>query len=585
MKKRALCLLLAAVLVYAMLPAASAADQAAEVIEICSYAGQEEAYHYSEGFALARVGREYVFFDKAGEEVLGPYDRAESFHEGLAAVAFHPAPDEWWLYQWGYINRQGEIVIPVEYYTVEPFSEGLAAVSKQQEMADGKEERIDGVIDKAGNVVVPFGKYKWIKSFSEGRAVVVDSNSPYIGHTGAIDKTGQVVVPCKYSSLEGFHEGWSVATNYKDGSTEVTECGYVSRNGEEMLFGKYDWITGFHDGMAAVAVKDKEKGQQEDGYNHYKWGFIDTMGREVIPCQYAWMGKFSEGLACVGRDLNSCFFIDKTGKVVISGSYTSGSDFHEGLAAVAISTGKKDQYGQWEEKWGFIDKTGKVVVPLRYDYAYDFHEGFAVVSDSEVYGLGLVDRAGREVLPCSELRRSNPRSWMDDSENDMKVSEGCIKMHSYVSGWQYYRAVTPDTAHPATQTVDVDGKSMEFQCYALKDAAGNLTNYVKLRDVADALNGSAAQFEVGYYGAVNIATGWAYTPNGSENSTPFSGARECLPTVQKVNIDGTLTNLEAFTLTDNNGGGYTYYKLRDLGNALGFKVDWTQERGIFIETE
>lgn len=142
-----------------------------------------------------------------------------------------------------------------------------------------------------------------------------------------------------------------------------------------------------------------------------------------------------------------------------------------------------------------------------------------------------------------------------------------------------------NTAYPSTQTVEVDGKAIEFQCYALKDAAGNLTNYVKLRDVADALNGSAAQFEVGYYGTVNIATGWAYTPNGSEGSTPFSGQRECLPTTQKVNIDGKLTNLEAFTLTDDAGGGYTYYKLRDLGEAIGFKVDWTAERGIFIETK
>lgn len=31
--------------------------------------------------------------------------------------------------------------------------------------------------------------------------------------------------------------------------------------------------------------------------------------------------------------------------------------------------------------------------------------------------------------------------------------------------------------------------------------------------------------------------------------------------------------------------GYTYYKLWDLGTALGFKVDLTAQRGIFIETK
>ena len=33
----------------------------------------------------------------------------------------------------------------------------------------------------------------------------------------------------------------------------------------------------------------------------------------------------------------------------------------------------------------------------------------------------------------------------------------------------------------STQTVTVDGKAVEFQMYALKDANGNDTNYVKLR--------------------------------------------------------------------------------------------------------
>lgn len=318
MKKRALAILLAAMLVCVMIPAASAADQAAEVIEICSYAGQEEAYHYSEGFALARVGWDYVFFDKTGKEVLGPYDRAESFHEGLAAVAIGKYPNN----MWGFINQKGETVIPFEYDDASSFSEGLAVVGKDVEEVSptGMTYKTlgHGVIDKTGKIVVPFGKYKYIKSFSEGLATVCNSQYKY----GVIDKNGQEIVPCKYASLEEFHDGWAVANN----------CGYVSKNGEEMLFGKYDWVTGFHDGMAAVAVEVEKKGQQEDDYNHYKWGFIDTTGREVIPCQYAdGVPQFSEGLAFVYVDDEKGQFIDKAGNVVIPGPYVYGMEFHEGL--------------------------------------------------------------------------------------------------------------------------------------------------------------------------------------------------------------------------------------------------------------
>ena len=131
----------------------------------------------------------------------------------------------------------------------------------------------------------------------------------------------------------------------------------------------------------------------------------------------------------------------------------------------------------------------------------------------------------------------------------------------------------------------VDGAPVEFQCYALKDANGNDTNYVKLRDVAQVLNGTAVQFQVGWDGSVNIETGKGYTANGSEMKTPFSGNRTYSPATAPTNVTGQTAALEAIVLLDDNGGAYTYYKLRDLGTALNFKVDWSAEKGIFIETK
>ena len=45
-----------------------------------------------------------------------------------------------------------------------------------------------------------------------------------------------------------------------------------------------------------------------------------------------------------------------------------------------------------------------------------------------------------------------------------------------------------------------------------------------------------------------------------------------------------LANLTAITITDANGGESNYFKLRDLGRALGFNVGYSDARGIFIET-
>lgn len=142
-------------------------------------------------------------------------------------------------------------------------------------------------------------------------------------------------------------------------------------------------------------------------------------------------------------------------------------------------------------------------------------------------------------------------------------------------------------AYPSTQTVELDGKKVSFQMYALRDAKGNPTNYVKVRDLALALNDSKAQFSVDWNQtakAVELTAKAPYIPNGSENSTPFSGERAYKAPQNPTYVNGAASDLAAIYLTSDTGGGFTYYRLRDLGKALGFNVGWSAERGVFIET-
>jgi len=52
--------------------------------------------------------------------------------------------------------------------------------------------------------------------------------------------------------------------------------------------------------------------------------------------------------------------------------------------------------------------------------------------------------------------------------------------------------------------------------------------------------------------------------------------------LQDTIVNDAYLPLTAFQITWN-GGGHTYYQLRDLGRALNFNVGWSAERGIFIE--
>ena len=145
------------------------------------------------------------------------------------------------------------------------------------------------------------------------------------------------------------------------------------------------------------------------------------------------------------------------------------------------------------------------------------------------------------------------------------------------------------TVYARTQNIDVDGKTVQFKTYAVvtPDGKGGTleTNYVKLRDVAYAMNGTAAQFNVDWNGDVLIMPHSAYTPNGSEMSTPFTGDRTYTKAASATKVNEQVVPFSAIYLTDDNHGGYTYYKLRDLGQVLGFNVSWDKNRGIYIESD
>lgn len=140
------------------------------------------------------------------------------------------------------------------------------------------------------------------------------------------------------------------------------------------------------------------------------------------------------------------------------------------------------------------------------------------------------------------------------------------------------------TAYAVEQNITIDGKAVAFQTYMLLDEHNMGSNYVKLRDIAYALNGTAAQFEVEYDGSIGVSTGKVYTPAGGEMTTPFSGDRSYAGGAVPLKVDGVTVNMTGISLTDDNGGGYTYFKLRDLGTALGFNVGYSSETGVYVET-
>ena len=351
--------------------------------------GYDSASSFSEDLAQVKINGKFGYINKQGESVIpARYDYARSFSEGLARVEING--------KYGFINKKGESVIPARYDNAWSFYEGLAGVE-----INGKY----GFINKQGELVIP-ARYDYAWPFSEGLAQVKIN-----GKWGYINKQGESVIPARYDDTERFSEGLaeveingkygfinkqgeSVIPPAQYGNTEPFSEGlarlvindkwvFINKQGESVIPAWYDYALPFSEGLAGVVINGK-------------WGYINKQGEPVIPARYdydnAW--PFSEGLAEV--EINGKYgFINKQGESVIPARYLSAEQFSEGLASVGVL--KVSMLRGIERKVGFINKKGEMVIPARFDDVGEFSEGLTIVVINDKWGF--INKKGEMVAP------------------------------------------------------------------------------------------------------------------------------------------------------------------------------------------
>ncbi len=488
----------------------------------------------------------------------------------------------------GYVDPSGKLVFQVDAQDGRLYHEGYAAV---------RQNGLYGYLDKAGRVVIPC-RYTWAGDFDGGRAVAAKAD----GKWAVIDTAGQELTVRDY--ISGYSEGFAW---FKEGD----KYGFLDINGAVAVPARYDLAGDFSEGLAWVG---------EAGGDGYRYGFIDATGALVIPMSYDYAGYrvfFSDGLAQVTRRVNGKLlsgYIDKSGKTVIPITHIPTVNEADdracqasgGVAVVRDSTGYSlwntqgvqlstlDVDGAYGPQRGWItvvkgDAAGALrvadgavrgTVPSRYTYCGD-GVGDRIVVEQEGL-LGVADLTGL-IVPCRY-------------EDVVLLPGGLILVDPFGGQTQgrfsIYNSENMPTqptamAYSSTQTVEVDGTPVTFMMYALKNSDGYESNFVRVRDVAQTLNGTQARFQVTWSeGAIMLYDGQGYTPVGGEMAPPpFSGDRPYTPVTSQIRLNGEEADLGAILLQDDAGGGYTYIKLRDLGRALGFNVSWSADRGVFIETD
>ncbi|MCL1975778.1 MAG: WG repeat-containing protein [Firmicutes bacterium] len=372
------------------------------------------------------------------------YDWVEEYSEGLAVVHFdsydntenkYRDDDHGWVSisdpgKFGFIDENGQEIIPLSYDWAFSFSEGLAAVNIGGVWIGGEVSSwLDGgkwgFIDRTGQIVVPI-IYDFVKSFSDGLAAVAIGEEGHVvvglywnsvnnAKWGFINKSGEVVLPIKYDYVESFSDGLA---NFRVGSVWNGKWGLIDKTGIEIASPKYDELEPFSEGLAKINIGAMWlNGEDFDFLAGGKWGLIDKTGKEIVHPKYDVINEFSEGLAAVlfgaewtatrrdywGNDIRTggkWGFIDMTGKEIIIPKYDSVEYFSDGLAAVCIDAEWEITSDGDEElisgKWGFIDKAGKEVISPKYDAVESFSRGSAQVKLNGTWIF--IDKNGQEVV-------------------------------------------------------------------------------------------------------------------------------------------------------------------------------------------
>ena len=131
----------------------------------------------------------------------------------------------------------------------------------------------------------------------------------------------------------------------------------------------------------------------------------------------------------------------------------------------------------------------------------------------------------------------------------------------------------------SAQKMICNGQAVSLQAYNIDGY-----NYLKLRDIAALLSGTGSKFSIqvtdsGTKREVYCTLGGNYTIVADDLQVGADQSKTCVASSWAFYVDGEYKSVYVYNI-----GGYNYFKLRDLGSALKFGVDYNSETNTAIIT-
>ena len=353
----------------------------------------KEATVFSDGLAwVVTDNAAPAAIDKKGEIKFTLQDAEEVrlFQNGLAAFSMVNEEGE---EKWGFVNKEGKVVINPQFSSVSNFSDGKCGVGN----IDGKW----GFIDKEGKISINY-QFDGAGDFKNGKCIVTSANK-----YGVIDNEGKYIINPQFLDMQIDGDMFLVKQDGK--------WGWCDKDGKLVINPQFEEAYPFN-GNKTTSVQSGKS-----------YGYIDKEGKIVINPQFDVALPFNGKLALV-VSASKIGFIDKEGKYVINPQF---DDVSKDLVQYFLSG--KSEYSSVSTDYFNV---GAITSILTFESPEGFTFNTTFSDVMKKYELNEVDfsRNGAEHRVVSGKKITNDASYnfyiFGKAFDEVQVQKG--------SGWYTY---------------------------------------------------------------------------------------------------------------------------------------------------
>ena len=203
------------------------------------------------------------------------------------------------------------------------------------------------------------------------------------------------------------------------------------------------------------------------------------------------------------------------------------------------------------------EEKAEVKAPTKIEEA--LKKGEEVVKDAKEAGKEVVKDAKEAMTETKEKAEVKGKEAVKEAKKDLK---------------EVKEKVETKEVKASSQKVKLNGKDVVIYGYIIDNY-----NYFKLRDVAAVLKDTEAKFGVEYKDEVATLTKGADYKVADTDQKEVKKVSKGMLTNDKVMVGDKALTATAYKIDNSN-----YYKLRDLGEALGFGVDFDKATNTVLLT-